>query len=97
MRNKKLARIVRVLTIICALITLLSVFYKSLLKLYFSYKFNTDIKDASAVGIIGGSDGPTEIFIGSQSTTHWVPIIFAILTVLGVVYLIVDRRRDKYN
>lgn len=97
MRNKMLTRIIRALTIICALTTLFSVFSKSLLKLYFSYKFNTDIKDASAVGIIGGSDGPTEIFIGNQSTTHWVPVIFAILTGLGVVYLIVDRRSNKYN
>ncbi|NLZ82508.1 MAG: sodium ion-translocating decarboxylase subunit beta [Clostridiales bacterium] len=97
MRNKKLTKIIRVLTIICALITFVSVFSKSLLKLYFSYKFNTDIKDASAVGIIGGSDGPTAIFLGSKSTTHWVPIIFAILTSLGVVYLIVDRRRNKHN
>ena len=97
MKKKKLNRVITALTIICALITLFSVFFESLLKLYFSYKFNSDIKDASSVGIIGGSDGPTEIFLGSQSITIWVPIIFAILTVLGVVYLIVDRRRDKHN
>ncbi|HHU70729.1 MAG TPA: sodium ion-translocating decarboxylase subunit beta [Clostridiales bacterium] len=97
MRNKKLTRIIRVLTIICALTTFGSVFSKSLLMLYYSYKFNVDIKDASAVGIIGGSDGPTEIFIGSQSTTHMVPIIFAILTGVGVVYLIVDRKKDNHN
>ena len=97
MKKKKLNRVITALTIICALITLFSVFFESLLKLYFSYKFNSDIKDASSVGIIGGSDGPTEIFLGSQSLTNWVPIICAVLTGLGVVYLMVERRRNKHN
>jgi len=38
-----------------------------------------EAKDASAIGIIGGSDGPTAIFVSNQSVIRPIaPIVFAL-------------------
>lgn len=39
-------------------------------------------KEAASIGIIGGADGPTAIFVTSPAWTHW--LVPALLLVLGI-------------
>ena len=38
--------------------------------------------EAASIGIIGGADGPTAIFVTSPTWTHWV--VPALILVLGI-------------
>lgn len=97
MKKGKTTKIITILTIVCALIALISAFSDSLLALYLSYKFNMDTRDASSVGIIGGADGPTAIYVSGQISSHWFTIIFALLTILGIIYLVITKYKKNQN
>ena len=88
---------ITVFTILCALIAFIGVFADFLLPLYLSYKFNVNTRDASSIGIIGGADGPTAIFISGQFSFRLLTIIFALLTVLGIVYLVINKYSKNHN
>jgi len=93
--KKKLNRVIAVLTIACALIAIASALFNYLLPVYLSYKFNLvkeNIKNASSIGIIGGADGPTVVFVAGQSHAHLITIIFAVLAILGIIYLFIEKR-----
>jgi Na+-transporting methylmalonyl-CoA/oxaloacetate decarboxylase beta subunit len=83
-------KVIVVLTIICVFITFISISLEFLLPLYLSHKFNIDRKDAASIGIIGGADGPTAIYLAGTSK-HMITIIFAVLAVLGVIYLLIVK------
>ena len=89
-----IVRVVTVFTIICALVTFISAFSSSLLSLYLSYRFNINTRDASSIGIIGGADGPTAIFISGKSSFQ---LFTALLTILGGIYLVVIKYKNKHN
>jgi len=94
MKKSILTKVVAVITIVCTLITIASVFVNFVLPLYLSYKFNRDIKNAGSIGIIGGTDGPTTIFITSDpGLSIPVTVIFAALAFLGFAYLVAVRCR----
>ncbi len=94
MKEKK--RTITILTIVCALIAFLSGYSRSLLALYLAHKkFNID-GDAVAVGIIGGADGPTAIYISSNFSTLWITIIFSLLTILGITYLVISKYKKNH-
>ncbi len=44
------------------------------------------------VGIIGGADGPTSIFIATSPSSYSVTKVFGILTLLGIAYLLIKRK-----
>jgi len=90
-------RVITILTIVCALIAFISAFSNSLLSLYLSYKFNMDTRNASSIGIIGGADGPTAIFVSGQISSQWFTAIFTLLTILGIVYLVIARYKKSHN
>jgi Na+-transporting methylmalonyl-CoA/oxaloacetate decarboxylase beta subunit len=94
MNNKIINKFVMIFTVICGAAAAISLLYEYLLPLYLSYKFKTDLSDASSIGIIGGADGPTTIFV-SGSVSPGVTALFAVLTVIGIVYLIIAKRRDN--
>lgn len=95
MKKAGLTKVVAALTIVCALITIASIFFSFILPLYFSYKFNRDIKNASSIGIIGGADGPTAIYLSGGGSSNLITVIFASLTFLGVVYLVIAKKRKR--
>ena len=95
MRKKKLNKIITVLTIISTLITIISASFKPLLLIYIHIKFKMDTRDASAVGIIGGADGPTAIFLGNKSGFLLFTIVFALLSISGIIYLIKEKHMAK--
>ncbi|MGI6776462.1 MAG: sodium ion-translocating decarboxylase subunit beta [Acetivibrionales bacterium] len=95
MKNKRLIKAITILTIICALIAVISAFSFYLLPLYLSYKLSRDISGVSSVGIIGGADGPTVIYLSGQISFHWFTVVFATLAILGVIYLIFAKKIRK--
>jgi len=97
MKKGKSEKIVSAFTIVCALITLVSVSFDLLLPLYLSYKFNIDARDAGSIGIIGGADGPTTIYLSGQFSLRFFTTIFALLTMLGIIYLVVIKYKKNHN
>ncbi len=90
--NKK---VITILTIITTLITLISASFKYFLRMYASYRVNIDSDKAASIGIIGGADGPTSIFIAGTPSSSLITIIFALLSIIGFVYLIFMKKFQK--
>lgn len=95
MKKNKLNKIITILTITCGFIAFISTFSSSLLSLYLSYKFNKDIRNESSIGIIGGADGPTAIYLSRQAYAHLIPVIFGGLAILGIIYLLITKNSIK--
>lgn len=88
-------KIITILTVLCGLFTFISISFPCLLQLYLSYKFNMDTKNASSIGIIGGADGPTAIYLSSQLSSRFFTAVFALLTILGIIYLFVVKYKKN--
>lgn len=54
-------------------------------------------RDAAAIGVIGGADGPTSIFVGSY--IHWQTIVgivalsIIIIIIIGAVFYILKKKK----
>lgn len=48
--------------------------------------------EAASVGIIGGADGPTAVFVTSSPNAGWLP---AVLLICGLCGLVILRYRSK--
>jgi Na+-transporting methylmalonyl-CoA/oxaloacetate decarboxylase beta subunit len=93
MNNKRRKRIVKIITVLSMLAAIIGFSYKYLLILYMSYKFHSDLSDAASIGVIGGADGPTTIFIAGSRNYIIVPVIFTLISIAGALYLIVTRKK----
>lgn len=58
------------------------------------YNWFVNIRLRTIVGMIGGADGPTAIFLSRSGPDYLALVPFAILLVLGVFGLIKNRRRQ---
>jgi len=66
-----------------------------LLVLYHLPQIEVDNGQA-AIGIIGGADGPTAIFVASHGGIDWDHVIFAVIGIVGIAgYLLLRRNRKK--
>ncbi len=95
MKKRKITKVVTIFTIIIGLMTIMRLGFDFLLPMYLSFKLNKDINHASSIGIIGGADGPTSIFIASQPSSHLITSIFALLAIAGIVVLFFLKRSMK--
>ncbi|MDF2545095.1 MAG: gcdB1 [Herbinix sp.] len=59
-------------------------------------KYNTDFSDASSIGIIGGADGPTTIYVANSKAPGFTAL-FALLSIVGIIYIIRTKRKNKNN
>ena len=70
-----------------------------LLSYVFSLSFSQDIigissgQEAGAIGIRGGVDGPTAIFI--TSSVNWYPVIIIVFELVFVSYLLFNRAKNN--
>lgn len=70
--------------------------YYGLLKLVVFLMFSVDVGHAASVGIIGGADGPTAVFVTYGNRVDWDNIIFALLGIVGICgYLRLRKCRKK--
>ena len=47
------------------------------------------------IGIIGGTDGPTAIFVASY--VNWLLVVLAAVAIIGVVIYLLLRKRKQRN
>ncbi len=80
-------KIVLSLTVITSIITVMNVF---LPRLFFNILLGK--KEASSIGIIGGADGPTAIFLAGKTSFNFMAYIVAFIAIGGIIYLIMTRK-----
>jgi len=94
---KKNKKVIYILTIINIIITLISARFDYVILIFIWFKYHIFANEASSIGIIGGADGPTSIYIASKPSLnpYLITIIFAILSILGIIYLIFNKNKPK--
>jgi Na+-transporting methylmalonyl-CoA/oxaloacetate decarboxylase beta subunit len=97
MKKEKSIKVIAVLTITFALIAFIAGFFSYILPFYLSYKSNMYINNVDSVDVIGGADGPTAIFISSQFPFHLLTAIFGLLTIIGIMYVVITKYKEKHN
>lgn len=88
-------KLVAIFTVICALVAFTGVFFNFLLPLFLALRLGINTKEAASIGIIGSADGPTAIFISGRISPHWFTVVFAALTLIGVIYLLFAKKSVK--
>lgn len=78
-----------------AITTWVLTFAQLIVLAFIKIKYSIDVADASSVGIIGGADGPTAIFISSNTTgfRYIFLILCPFIAVGSTVVLFVRRYR----
>lgn len=92
MDKGKLRKIVTILTTITVIITFISVGLNFILPIYLSYKLHKEVGKIGSIGIIGGADGPTAIFITSRPFSGVTTIIFTLFSIVGILYLVLNKK-----
>jgi Na+-transporting methylmalonyl-CoA/oxaloacetate decarboxylase beta subunit len=95
LEKNKFTKVVTIVTLITTLITFISVVISFLIPRYLSYKYHTDSSKVDSIGIIGGADGPTAIFVTNQVYPHLITFIFALISMIGIVYLILAKKATE--
>ena len=80
----KSTKTVKIFAIISAIITLVSVGFNLLTP-----------REASSIGIIGGADGPTAIYIVGRLSPHIFTGIFGFFSIAGMVYLFFTKKSKR--
>lgn len=92
----KLRKLILALTIVNAVLALVSVFSDYLIRMLLAYKIKSEVHSSAAkagtIGVIGGADGPTVVFISGKPTPYVAAIIFAVHAVAGIIYLVLTRK-----
>ena len=88
-------KVIKIITIISLIITMISGLVNFVVPLIKFNQFNMNLASASSVGIIGGADGPTSVFIATKVPYHIITIIFGVISVIGVMYLLVHQYLKK--
>jgi Na+-transporting methylmalonyl-CoA/oxaloacetate decarboxylase beta subunit len=94
MIKKTLPIVIAILTTISGIVILYNIVIRYLVPLYLEHKFGVSTKDASAIGIIGGADGPTSIYVSNRSEHILMPV-FLLLFIIGITYFVYRRLRRK--
>lgn len=95
MKKQRLRKSISIFTAIAVLITIINIGFNYLLPKYLAYKLNFKVDEASSIGIIGGSDGPTSIFVASGQSSYYFTIILLLLSIAGMLYLFFTRKTIK--
>lgn len=80
------------LTVAVAIVSVISlavvVFNEVLVLEYLLHKFNVATRGTGAIGIIGGADGPTSIFISSKTSPRPLTVVLTLVFMIGVAFLL---------
>ena len=95
MRKVNIKKAVGILTAISAIITVLFGLYYFLLPAYLLHKYLPDAKGAASIGIIGGADGPTAIFVSGWSSAWQIIVVSGVIAIAGVAYLILPKLKRQ--
>lgn len=91
MRNSKKARIAKYCMLMSGIITVIIGMSDFIMRQIIKLKLNTDIPlTSSSIGIIGGADGPTAIFLADNNSlsSKWILLsIFLPATIICFLFL----------
>ena len=87
-KRKKFLRVAAIIAIIASAFSLLSNGIKMLI-------INAISNEAASIGIIGGADGPTSIFVATSIAPMWKIIVQPALAVAVIVAAIIILRKTK--
>ena len=79
----------------CLAVTILSGFYLLYTRFRGWFWLQTNKMDSASIGIIGGADGPTAIFVTGRFNPQPLKLLAYILSVLGIVGFILLSKRKK--
>ncbi|PHV70576.1 hypothetical protein CS063_09750 [Sporanaerobium hydrogeniformans] len=81
--------IIKVITLLSGMLLVITTVVPFLLKKYFMFKLIKENFGAASVGIIGGADGPTAIFVGTKlNLGSLIGIVILLgLTIIGSIIL----------
>lgn len=94
MNNRRLKMTIIVIAAICILIVIGKVTCNLLLMAYLSYKYGADFKNAGSIGIIGGADGPTSIYLSGSPGPNSA-VIFVLLAVIAAVLAVFYKKKSR--
>lgn len=88
-------KVIKTITIISLIITMVSVVVNFVVPIIKFNQFNMELASGGSVGVIGGADGPTSVFIAGKAPYHIITIIFGVISVIGIIYLLVHKYLKK--
>ncbi|QUH20362.1 hypothetical protein [Alkaliphilus sp. B6464] len=96
MQKTKLTKVIKIITIITSIVTVLYLGFRFLIPIYLSYRLNIEANKVDSIGIMGGADGATTIFLTSVSSpANSIIIICALFSMAGIAYLVFNRKVMK--
>lgn len=87
LKRKKYNKAIKILTIILLIILIGAVFIYANPFIQTSMNIINGSK-AGSVGIIGGTDGPTTIFVANRVYINPITLIFVLLSIIGILYIV---------
>ena len=92
---KRSTKIILLITAILAAVTGIGLLAAKLM-------LHIDMRQASSIGIIGGADGPTAIFVASKIVPNFLLTFLlygakAVVTIGAIIHTLSRRRRNKNN
>jgi len=92
---KRYRKAVIVIAIIATIGALTSASLRFGIQMYIFNRFHIKADQAGSIGIIGGADGPTAIFLTGSSPLYLATIVFTLLSIVGFLYIFFTRKFQK--
>ncbi|MPM75851.1 hypothetical protein SDC9_122845 [bioreactor metagenome] len=94
---KKAYLIVNIITGISIFLTALSALTPMIIKRFILAHANVTLSkgEASSIGIIGGADGPTAIYVTSSPVYQYMPFLFGLAAAAGIILHFWIKRKTK--
>ncbi len=97
MKSRSIRKIIKMVTLLCIMITASSLAFPYIMRSYVINKFKLDmdisLNSAASIGIIGAADGPTSILVSKHNSNYIIPILFAIFSLIGIIYLLRSKKK----
>lgn len=97
MKKSAKLKVLKMGTFVSGALALLTATSDFILKRVIVWALNTgpSVKDAEAIGIIGGADGPTVIFLGENSKASNKPIWSLIFLLMTGIFFTMWKKQSK--
>ncbi|CUH92030.1 sodium ion-translocating decarboxylase subunit beta [Herbinix luporum] len=92
-KTEKSRLVILILTIITLLITVIGIIFEYLFPKFIEYKYQIKTENPASIGIIGGADGPTSIFISGTKSGNVLTIICGLVSAAGIIYLLFTKKK----
>ena len=99
MKKAKVLRIIAIISGVVSIVLALSPIIENLMIKHMIGQYAANLNNASTIGIIGGTDGPTAIFVTQPSTFHLVLRygITAICAMISILSIMLFKKRKKHT